>query len=113
LLDLVASSPRPVRVGEVPYRFRSRLHGRSKLDIVVGLEYLQLLADKLIGDLIPPRFVLFGLVGAGGVVLHLSVLYALLSAGLEFRWAQLVATVVRSEERRVGEGGRRGGGPAW
>ncbi|MCC6862520.1 MAG: polyprenol monophosphomannose synthase, partial [Bryobacterales bacterium] len=30
LLDLVASSPRPVRLAEAPYRFGSRLHGRSK-----------------------------------------------------------------------------------
>ena len=94
LLDLVAAARRPVRVGELPYRFRSRLHGRSKLDVVVGLEYLQLLADKLIGDFIPPRFVLFGLVGASGVLLHLAVLYAMLSAAMDFRWAQLVATVV-------------------
>jgi dolichol-phosphate mannosyltransferase len=95
LLDLVASAARPVRVGELPYRFRSRLHGESKLDIVVGLEYLQLLADKLIGGIIPPRFVLFALVGASGVLLHLSVLYAMLAgARMEFRWAQLAATVV-------------------
>jgi dolichol-phosphate mannosyltransferase len=94
LLDLVASSRRPVRAGELPYRFRSRLHGRSKLDVVVALEYLQLLADKLIGDFIPPRFVLFGLVGASGVLLHLAVLYAMLSAAMEFRLAQLVATLV-------------------
>jgi dolichol-phosphate mannosyltransferase len=93
LLDFVASSQRPVRIGEVPYRFRSRLHGESKLDIVVGLEYLQLLADKLIGGLVPPRFVLFALVGSLGVLLHLGVLYVML-AWLPFGWAQLVATVV-------------------
>lgn len=93
LLDLVASSRRPVRLGEVPYRFRSRLHGESKLDIVVGVEYLQLLADKLIGGLVPPRFILFGLVGGFGVLLHLGILYAMLTR-LSFASAQLVATVV-------------------
>ena len=93
LLDLVASARRPVRVGELPYRFRSRLHGESKLDIVVAVEYLQLLADKMIGGVVPPRFILFGLVGALGVLLHLAVLYAMLTR-LSFGWAQLVATVV-------------------
>ncbi len=47
LLDLVASSRRPVRFGEVPYTFRKRIHGTSTLDIRVGLEYLQLLLDKV------------------------------------------------------------------
>ncbi len=95
LLDLVASARRPVRVGELPYHFRARLHGDSKLDVLVGLEYLQLLIDKLVGDIIPPRFVLFGLVGGSGVVLHLFVLYAMIEwAGLRFFTAQLIATVL-------------------
>ena len=95
LLDLVASSRRPVRIGELPYEFRPRLHGESKLDVLVGLEYLQLLADKLAGDVIPPRFIVFGLVGGSGVMLHLAVLYAMLKgAGTSFDAAQLVATIV-------------------
>ena len=93
LLDLVASSRRGVRIGEVPYRFRSRVHGESKLDIVVGVEYLQLLADKAIGGVVPPRFVLFALVGTFGVLLHLGILYVMLR-WLPFAGAQLVATVV-------------------
>jgi dolichol-phosphate mannosyltransferase len=77
LLDLVASSRRPVRFGEVAYTFRNRLRGESKLDILVGLEYLELLVDKLIGDWIPVRYVIFGGVGALGVVLNLVLLYVL------------------------------------
>ena len=94
LLDLMASSKRPARVGEVPYHFRERLHGESKLDLMVGIEYLHLLADKLFGDLVPPRFVLFGLVGGSGVVLHLIVLYAMLAFGLTFTVSQIIATVL-------------------
>lgn len=78
LVDLIASSKRRVRIAEVPYTFRSRLHGESKLDILVGLEYLQLLLDKLIGDIIPPRFIIFSLVGTAGLVLHLAVLWTFL-----------------------------------
>jgi dolichol-phosphate mannosyltransferase len=95
LLDLVASARRPVRAGELPYHFRARLHGDSKLDVLVGLEYLQLLIDKLVGDWIPPRFVLFGLVGGSGVVLHLLVLWLLFArAELPFWIAQTTATVL-------------------
>jgi dolichol-phosphate mannosyltransferase len=95
LLDIVASARRPVRIGELPYRFRPRLHGDSKLDVLVTVEYLQLLIHKLVGDLVPPRFVLFALVGGLGVLLHLVVLYAMLRWGRQpFAIAQTVATVV-------------------
>ena len=49
LLDLFASAPRPVRFAEVPYRFRQRRHGHSKLDAPVMLDYVTLLGDKLLG----------------------------------------------------------------
>ena len=49
LLDLFASSPRRVRFAEVPYRFRPRAYGESKLDMPVLLEYVALLGDKLLG----------------------------------------------------------------
>jgi len=95
LLDLVASSRRPVRFGEVPYTFRKRIHGTSKLDILVGLEYLQLLLDKAVGDLIPPRFIIFSMVGAAGLVLSLGLLYLLLSFGnVQFLTAQAITTFV-------------------
>jgi dolichol-phosphate mannosyltransferase len=95
LLDIVASSPRAVRLGEVPYRFRNRLYGESKLDILVGIEYLQLLLDKMVGEIVPARFVIFGMVGAMGVVAHLSILFVLLRVAREsFPIAQTVATVI-------------------
>jgi dolichol-phosphate mannosyltransferase len=95
LVDLISSSKRPVRFGEIPYRFRPRAGGESKLDVNVGVEYLTLLLDKAIGDLIPVRFVLFGTVGAIGLVVHLAVLGVLqFWAGLAFLTAQVLATVV-------------------
>ena len=95
LLDLVASARRPVRFGEVPYTFRKRIHGTSKLDILVGIEYLQLLLDKAVGDLIPPRFIIFSMVGAGGLLLSLALLYLLLSFGkMQFLTAQAITTFV-------------------
>ncbi len=94
LVDLVASAERPVRFAEVPYRFRNRQRGESKLDINVGLEYLQLLLDKLIGGMLPARFVMFGLVGGLGLLVHLAVLALLYwYARYEFLYAQAVATV--------------------
>jgi len=90
LLDIVASSP-AMRVREVPYVFGPRLHGQSKLDSTVVLEYAGLLIAKASGDIISTRFLAFGLVGSAGVVVHLAALHALLSRGLPFAAAQTAA----------------------
>jgi dolichol-phosphate mannosyltransferase len=46
LLDLLTSSPQPVKLKEVPYTFVPRLHGESKLSFVVILDYFALVFDK-------------------------------------------------------------------
>jgi dolichol-phosphate mannosyltransferase len=95
LVDILASSPTVPRVGEVPYRFRTRQLGESKLDVNVQLEYIFLVVDKLVGKWIPTRFALFVLVGAIGVLVHLAVLAPLyLNHRHHFPQAQLIATAV-------------------
>jgi dolichol-phosphate mannosyltransferase len=94
LLDLLLSARRPVRLAELPFAFGTRRAGVSKLDTLVSLEYLQLIADKLFGRLIPVRFLLFVLVGGLGVLVHLCVLGLLYrGAGLPFGAAQAIATL--------------------
>jgi dolichol-phosphate mannosyltransferase len=93
LLDIIASSPEPIRIKEFPYVFRLRQYGQSKLDALVTLEYLELLLDKLVGRWLPVKFILFMAIGGVGVVVHMAVLLALLRiAGQEFVVAQSVAT---------------------
>jgi dolichol-phosphate mannosyltransferase len=77
LLDILLSAKPSLRVGEVPYTFRARVRGESKVESIVVLEYFTLLFDKLFGHIIPPRFVVFSLVGGGGVLVHMMVLAAL------------------------------------
>jgi dolichol-phosphate mannosyltransferase len=74
LTDVFASFPRPLRFKELPYRFRVRRAGESKLDSVTAWDYLMLLLDKLIGRWIPVRFLAFSIVGAAGVAVHFAVL---------------------------------------
>lgn len=93
LLDLFASAPQPLRFAELPYQFRTRVHGESKLDSMVAWEYGMLLADKLFGRFIPPRLVLFGAIGGLGLLVHLAVLAVSLTAGLAFIIAQTIAVV--------------------
>jgi dolichol-phosphate mannosyltransferase len=64
LFDLFASSPRPLRFKELPYRFQSRRAGESKLDSHAAWDFLMLLLDKLVGHIVPVRFAAFALVGA-------------------------------------------------
>jgi dolichol-phosphate mannosyltransferase len=93
LIDLLASSPRPLSVVELPYQFRGRNTGSSKLDWFTVLEYLALLAEKASGHYLPSKFLLFCLVGASGVAVHLAVLRTLLAvAGAGFVGAQALAT---------------------
>jgi dolichol-phosphate mannosyltransferase len=95
LIDLVASSPEPLRIKELPYHFRPRVAGESKLDSLVAWEYLVLLGDKLIGRYVPIRFVIFSVVGLVGLAGHLLVLGVVLRfAHTSFFWAQSAATFV-------------------
>jgi dolichol-phosphate mannosyltransferase len=93
LLDLFASTPRPYRFKELPYQFRARMRGETKLDGLVVWEYLMLLVDKAVGRWLPSRFVLFAAVGTCGLFVHLTTLRAMLFA-FAFPIAQAIATAV-------------------
>jgi dolichol-phosphate mannosyltransferase len=93
LLDVLASAPPGLRVAEVPYTFRNRLAGESKLDELVVWEYGMLLADKTVGRYVPVRFLSFAIVGGLGVFVHMAALTLLLKGiGLGFTVAQSIAT---------------------
>ncbi|HEX8533125.1 MAG TPA: glycosyltransferase family 2 protein [Allosphingosinicella sp.] len=92
LLDIAASAPEPLKVAELPYVFRTRTAGTSKLDLMVTAEYLKLVADKAVGHIVPIRLILFMLVGGLGVGVHLGVLGGMLLSGLvSFTLAQAAA----------------------
>ena len=91
LFDILASQKTPPRYLELPYEFRARVAGDSKLDKGVVMQYLGLLAAKLSRDLISPRFIMFALVGTSGVVVNLVVARLLLHVG--FARADLIAAL--------------------
>ena len=91
LLDIIASSPVPLKIGEISYVFRPRIHGESKLDASVVFEYLGLLVAKWSGDIVSSRMLLFGMVGLSGVVVHLTMLRLFLLGGLAFPVSQAAA----------------------
>lgn len=95
LLDILASAPATLKIAEMPYAFRPRQLGRSKLDALVVADFLGLLLAKLSGNTMPPRFFLFALVGASGLAVHMAMLRTLLTTThISFDAAQLAAAFV-------------------
>jgi dolichol-phosphate mannosyltransferase len=78
LLDIVATARGELRTVEIPYTFGSRLHGESKLDSMVALDFLGLVLAKLTNDVVSLRFLLFAMVGSIGVVVHFAALFVAL-----------------------------------
>jgi len=94
LLDIVASAGGSLRIAELPYVFRERQHGESKLDARIVLDFFALVMAKLTGDAVSFRFLMYCLVGATGVLIHMSALAVAVDVGgLAFGPAQTAATV--------------------
>ena len=95
LLDIFLTARKPLRFVELPYQFRSRSHGTSKMDAKIVLELLELLIDKAVGRVVPAKFVIFAFVGSLGVAVHLIVLVLLFKQlGFGFEISQTAATLV-------------------
>ena len=95
LLDFVFADQGKLRVHEVPFVFRSRQDGESKLDSANAVQFLMMLYDRALGHIIPSRFVLFAAVGALGVLVHMGVLFAVFRLmGAGFMAGQICAVLV-------------------
>jgi dolichol-phosphate mannosyltransferase len=98
LIDLIVTSQRmgkPLPVAEVPYTFRPRHAGASKMNPLIVIQYLGLWVSKLTNGVLPPSFLLFGLVGGTGVVVHLATLALFTSVlGQAFLFSQVAATLI-------------------
>ncbi|MGD0185597.1 MAG: glycosyltransferase family 2 protein [Roseiarcus sp.] len=95
LVDVVLSSGGGLKVVEIPYVFRPRQAGESKLSPLVGLDFLGLVAHHASGGVLPIRFVLFASIGAIGLVVHLFVLAGLIEwlSPENFAASQIAATI--------------------
>ncbi|MBN9335477.1 glycosyltransferase family 2 protein [Devosia sp.] len=106
LIDLIVTSARmgkPLKIAEVPYTFRQRHAGESKMNPLIVIQYLGLWVSKMTGGTLPPSFLLFGLVGGTGVVVHLATLWfftavliqgEVVSQTTEFLISQIAATLI-------------------
>ncbi|MBV8682847.1 MAG: glycosyltransferase family 2 protein [Caulobacteraceae bacterium] len=93
LFDIIASQPEKLKIAEVPYAFAERQAGDSKLDGRVVIEYLGLILSKLTRNVVPPRALLFGIVGSTGLLVHFAALYLCRWLGLTFIISQTLAAL--------------------
>jgi dolichol-phosphate mannosyltransferase len=95
LLDIMTTARGTLRAAELPYTFRERQHGESKLDSHVVLDFAALLVAKFTNDAVSFRFLMFCFVGLTGVVIHMAALQvAIQPLALRFGVAQVAATVL-------------------
>lgn len=94
LLDLILAAPQRLQIAEIPYKFRPRAAGESKLDVLVLAQFLGLLVDKALHGVVPLRFISFALVGVVGVAVNLAVLQIARSLGVDFGVGQTIGTIV-------------------
>jgi dolichol-phosphate mannosyltransferase len=96
LVDVILSAGGNLKIVEVPYAFRKRRAGESKLTPLVGIDFLGLVVHHATAGALPTRFVLFAMVGAIGLLVHVLALSAVLhwSRMLTFDSGQLFATAV-------------------
>jgi dolichol-phosphate mannosyltransferase len=95
LLDLVTSMDPPPRVSEVPFRFRQRAAGESKLDRRVMYDFMLFFLEKWIGRFapIPGTWLSLALVSSLGLLVHLAVVIPAVSVlGIAFVPAQIAGT---------------------
>lgn len=97
LLDLITATPVRPRVVELPFRFRPRLHGESKLDRRVMYDFFLFFIEKKLRPVLPlpARFISFALVNGVGILVHLATLVVVVGLlGLGFTLGQLVGTLL-------------------
>jgi dolichol-phosphate mannosyltransferase len=81
LLEFIGRD-RDLRVLEVPYEFRNRVHGETKLNRSVIRSYLLAVAELRLGRQVDPAFLLYVLVGLVGLVVNSAVFSLAEAAGV-------------------------------
>lgn len=93
LFDIVSQYGSQLKIREVPFQFRERVEGESKLGFLVTLQFLGLLVSRFTGGIVPVRFLLYGLVGFVGLFVHMATLLVMdYWLSYDFGVSQFVAT---------------------
>ena len=95
LTDLLSASRDGWKIKEIPFVFKERQYGQSKMDSAVTLEYFGLILARLTGGAISIRFVLFLFVGLTGILVQLLMVGIFLNVMfLSFFYSQILAVIL-------------------
>ncbi|MGY9008396.1 MAG: glycosyltransferase [Rhodobacterales bacterium] len=95
LTDLLSASRGSWKIKEIPFVFKERQYGQSKMDSAVTLEYFGLILARLTGGAISIRFVLFLFVGLTGILVQLLMVGIFLNVMfLSFFYSQILAVIL-------------------
>jgi dolichol-phosphate mannosyltransferase len=95
LTDLLSASRGGWKIKEIPFVFKERQYGQSKMDSAVTLEYFGLILARLTGGAVSIRFILFLFVGLTGVLVQLIMVGVFLNVmALSFFYSQILAVIV-------------------
>ena len=90
LLEILYKS-KNVNIAHIPYNFKVRKFGKTKLTPAIGFEYLLALLDLKLGWVISYRFILFGFVGFIGSCLNFSFFITFLYFEVPILWSVFYA----------------------
>ncbi|MGJ4789581.1 glycosyltransferase family 2 protein [Leptospira koniambonensis] len=71
LLEILGRAEKGLNIAEVPFYFRTRLHGETKINNSIARSFLMTVLDLRFGKWISSTFLLYSLVGISGVIVNL------------------------------------------
>jgi dolichol-phosphate mannosyltransferase len=93
LLEIIYRS-KVETIMEVPYVFKPRLHGASKLNSLISLNYLMSIYDLVFGQVFPVRGLQYCIVGLWGTTINLVLLFFLTHWGMSLEPALALSILV-------------------
>lgn len=90
LLEILYKSMN-VKIAHVPYNFKVRKFGKTKLTLAIGFEYLLALLDLKLGWVVSYRFIIFGFVGFIGSCLNFSFFITFIYFDVPILWSVFYA----------------------
>ena len=96
LLELLYVLKDPqIGIEEIQIDFRARHSGESKFDLAVAIEFLEQILNRISSGIVPEKFLSFAIVGASGVIVHMSFLYLFFVLnGSAFLFSQTIAAFI-------------------
>ncbi len=95
LVDIIYNlQDKDIRITETQIQFKERMHGQSKLDSGVMIEFADQMIGLFLGKFYPEKFIGFLIVGLVGMGVHFTILWTLLfPMAFDFNQAQTLATL--------------------